>query len=135
MKFSTPGSFPKFFRSAALLLGGALLLVPLAAAQSETGSLAGRVSPTHDHDMVLATASIPEIKTGAPIEDVLSIGEAIERFQAEHPRPAEVVWLRFFNGLTMPEVADVMRISLATAEREWRFARAWMMQVLERDSA
>ncbi len=80
MKFSTPGSFPKFFRSAALLLGGALLLAPLAAAQSETGSLVGRVSPTHDHDMVLATASIPELGL-----EVAIAGDGTFRFDAVRP--------------------------------------------------
>jgi RNA polymerase sigma factor (TIGR02999 family) len=82
-----------------------------------------------------ATGSIPELTSGVPIEDVLSLGEALERFQVEHPRPAEVVWLRFFNGFTMPETAEVMGLSLATAEREWRFARAWLLQVLEHDLA
>jgi len=70
---------------------------------------------------------------GVPVEDVLSLGEALERLEKEHQRAAEVVWLRFFNGFTMPETAEVMGISLATAEREWRFARAWLSQVLERD--
>jgi RNA polymerase sigma factor (TIGR02999 family) len=63
-------------------------------------------------------------------EDVLAVGEALERFEREHPRPAEVVWLRFFGGLSMPEVAEVLSISLASAERDWRFARAWLQTEL-----
>lgn len=66
-------------------------------------------------------------------EDVLALNEAIERFGSDHPGAAEIVAQRFFNGLTMPEVADVLGISLATAEREWRFARAWLRQVLEHE--
>jgi len=76
--------------------------------------------------------AIPFPSALAP-EDVLAVAEAFDRFQAEHPGAAEVVEQRFFSGLTMPEVADVLGISLATAEREWRFARAWLRQVLERE--
>lgn len=67
---------------------------------------------------------------GVAQEDVLAVGEALERFEHEHPRPAEVVWLRFFGGLSMPEVAEVLSISLASAERDWRFARAWLQTEL-----
>ena len=67
-----------------------------------------------------------------PIEDVVSVGDALEKLEKEHARPAEVVWLRFFAGLTMPETAEVLSISLATAERDWRFARAWLQGELGR---
>jgi RNA polymerase sigma factor (TIGR02999 family) len=69
---------------------------------------------------------------GPPLEDVISVGDALEKFEREHARAAEVVWLRFFAGLTMPEVAEVMSTSLATAERDWRFARAWLQNELGR---
>jgi hypothetical protein len=39
---------------------------------------------------------------------------------------AQVVLLRFFGGLQMPEIAQMLDISLPTAERDWRFARAWL---------
>jgi RNA polymerase sigma factor (TIGR02999 family) len=67
-----------------------------------------------------------------PLEDMLSVGEALERLERDHERPAEIVWLRFFAGLTMPEVAELLSISLATAERDWRFARAWLQNELGR---
>ncbi len=76
------------------------------------------------------TSELPELRTAAPIEDVISVGDALERMEVDHPRPAEIVWLRFFNGFTMPEVAETLGISLATAEREWRFARAWLQNEL-----
>jgi len=68
----------------------------------------------------------PMIVAGVPPEDVIAVHEALEQFEESHERAARVVSLRFFGGLTMPELADVMEISLATAEREWRFARAWL---------
>jgi len=78
----------------------------------------------------LAT-DVAEIHTDPPIEDVLSLSEVLERLEQEHARPAEVVSLRFFGGLTMPEVAEILGLSLATAERDWRFARAWLQNELE----
>ena len=45
---------------------------------------------------------------------------------AHDPVKAEVVKLRFFAGLTMPEVARTLNISLATAERYWTYARTWL---------
>jgi RNA polymerase sigma factor (TIGR02999 family) len=79
------------------------------------------------------TTDLPALRPAVPLEDVISLGDALERFQEAHPQAAEIVWLRFFNGFTMPEVAEVVGLSLATAEREWRFAKAWLRQVLERD--
>ncbi len=46
-------------------------------------------------------------------------------------RKARVVELRFFGGLTMEEIADVLEVSRATVEREWSFARAWLFDALE----
>lgn len=65
-----------------------------------------------------------------PLDDVLAIDRAIERLEAEHPRPAELVVLRYFGGLTMEEAASALEISLRTAEREWRFARALLADAL-----
>lgn len=76
-------------------------------------------------------AELPAFTPEAAADDALSIGEALEELEEEHPRPAEIVWLRYFGGLSMAEVADVLGISLATAERDWRFARAWLRSQLE----
>jgi RNA polymerase sigma factor (TIGR02999 family) len=59
-------------------------------------------------------------------DDLLDLDEAIARFAAEEPRKAQLVKLRFFAGLTAPEAADALGISVATAERWWAFARAWL---------
>lgn len=59
-------------------------------------------------------------------DGLLAVDEALERFTAEEPQKAELVKLRFFAGLTMPEVAVALKISLATAERWWTFAKAWL---------
>jgi RNA polymerase sigma factor (TIGR02999 family) len=64
----------------------------------------------------------PEITP--PSDDVLALNEALAELEQTEPRMARLVLLRHFAGLTMPEAAAAMGISLSTAEREWRFARA-----------
>jgi len=61
-----------------------------------------------------------------PSVDVLALDLALEKLAASDPDKAQVVKLRFFAGLTMPELAEVLGISLATAERHWTFARSWL---------
>ena len=63
-------------------------------------------------------------------EDLPELDEALSRLQAESPARAELVKLRFFAGLTMPEAADALGVSLATAERYWAYARAWLYAAL-----
>jgi RNA polymerase sigma factor (TIGR02999 family) len=58
--------------------------------------------------------------------DVIALHEALERLAQEHPRPAQVVDLRFFGGLSVPEVAETLAVSDTTIESDWRFARAWL---------
>ena len=58
--------------------------------------------------------------------DVLVVDQALTRLAEGYPRHAKVVELRFFGGLDSPEIAKVLDISLATVERDWRFARAWL---------
>ena len=70
---------------------------------------------------------------GPSPEDALSVGEALDKLEATNERPAEVVRQRFFNDLSLKETAEVLGISLATAERDWRFARAWLQEELGRD--
>jgi RNA polymerase sigma factor (TIGR02999 family) len=69
----------------------------------------------------------------APSEDLLALDEALTRLTAHDPIKAEVVKLRFFAGLTMPEVARSLRLSLATAERYWTYARTWLYADLADD--
>ncbi len=61
-----------------------------------------------------------------PSDDLLALDEALTRLAALNPARAEVVKLRFFAGLTMPEVARALGVSLPTAERYWAFARTWL---------
>ncbi len=62
----------------------------------------------------------------AESDDLLALDEALARLEACDPRRALIVKLRFFGGLSMPEVARQLGVSLATVERHWAFARVWL---------
>lgn len=66
----------------------------------------------------------------SPAVDVLAIDEALTRFAASHPEKAELVKLRYFAGMTIADSAAALGISTATAERMWRFSRAWLAREL-----
>jgi RNA polymerase sigma factor (TIGR02999 family) len=59
-------------------------------------------------------------------EDLLGLDEALEKFQREHPRKAELVKLRFFAGLTISQAAAALGVSTSTAENDWAYARSWL---------
>jgi len=59
---------------------------------------------------------------------VLAVHEVLERLEKREPRKAELVKLRYFIGMTGEEVADAMGISLATVNRDWAYARAWLFR-------
>jgi len=58
--------------------------------------------------------------------DILALDEAMEKLAKEDPGAAALVKLRYFSGLTVPQAAAALGISLRTAEREWAYARAWL---------
>lgn len=67
---------------------------------------------------------LDELIEGESDETLLAVDEALTRFSLEDPQKASLVKLRYFGGLTMNEAAMALGISLATAERHWRYARA-----------
>ena len=72
-----------------------------------------------------------EIAVEIPDGDLLAISEVLEKFAAEDPQKAELVKLRYFAGLTGEEVAEVLHISTATADRWWAYSRAWLYREME----
>jgi RNA polymerase sigma-70 factor (ECF subfamily) len=62
--------------------------------------------------------------------NIVAVDEALEELELEDPRQAQIVELRFFTGLTIDEVASVLRISRATVQREWATAKLWLRRRL-----
>jgi RNA polymerase sigma factor (TIGR02999 family) len=66
-----------------------------------------------------------------PDEHVLAIDEALGRLASTKPEHAQLIDLRFFGGLTCDEAAAALGISPATADRMWRYGRAWLQVELQ----
>ena len=64
-----------------------------------------------------------------PVE-VLAVEEALSRLEQHDPQKAEVVSLKYFAGLTIDEIADVLGLSPRQVDKEWYFARAWLHREL-----
>lgn len=67
---------------------------------------------------------------GAPLPDLVALDEALRRLERDFERPAQIVMLRYFAGLSVPEVGEVLGISPRTVDREWAFARAFLANAL-----
>lgn len=68
-----------------------------------------------------------------PDDELIAIHEVLDRFAAEEPQKAELVKLRYFVGLTLPDAAAAMGIPEGTAKRWWTYSRAWLYQELKRE--
>jgi len=64
------------------------------------------------------------------LDEVLAVDEALTQLRRHDPRKAEVVQLRYFAGLSIDEVAEMLGISPRLVDQEWRFARAWLHRKL-----
>lgn len=78
-------------------------------------SLADFVAPRQPHDV-----------------DVLDLHAALDELARFDGRKSQVAELRFFGGLSLEETGHVLQISIATVEREWQAARAWLYSPLKR---
>jgi RNA polymerase sigma factor (TIGR02999 family) len=75
-------------------------------------------------------------EAAAPIEDeadFVALDEALRGLEALDPQKGKIIELRYFGGLTVEEVAEILKISPATVGREWRRAKAWLYQELQKD--
>jgi RNA polymerase sigma factor (TIGR02999 family) len=83
-----------------------------------------------------ARADIEPDRIAAPerSEDLLALDEALNRLAAHDPRKAKLVELRYFAGLSLDQVAEILGISPATADRDWAYARAWLHHEISKNS-
>jgi RNA polymerase sigma factor (TIGR02999 family) len=71
------------------------------------------------------------LKAAAPIDvEVLDLDAALTRLAEFDPRKSQLAELRFFGGLSLQEAGEALGISMATAERDWQAARAWLLKEL-----
>jgi RNA polymerase sigma factor (TIGR02999 family) len=77
------------------------------------------------------TLSLVESGGGGRDVELIALEDALERLAALDARKARVVELKFYGGLKMDEIGEVLEVSRATVEREWSFARAWLFDALD----
>ncbi len=63
-------------------------------------------------------------------DELMALDTALERFAQVHARSAQVVELRFFGGMEMRDIADVLRVDPSTVDRDWKFARVWLRRAM-----
>ena len=88
-------------------------------------------SRKHGGELVRQDLEALEIALDEIPEDLLALNEALTKLAATDKTAAELVQLRFFTGLPLPEVAHILGISPRTADRIWAYARAWLHQEIQ----
>lgn len=93
-----------------------------------------KAAARHGGGLKREQGAVDELPIEAPTDNVIALDEALSRLEAEDPRKAQVVMLRFFSGLTNEQIAEVLGVSVPTVERDWRFARAWLAKELAEEN-
>jgi RNA polymerase sigma factor (TIGR02999 family) len=75
------------------------------------------------------------IAVRAPPAEIVAVHEALDALAAADAVAAEVVKLRYFVGMSIPEIADALDLAPRTADRHWAFARAWLKRAIEDSSS
>jgi RNA polymerase sigma factor (TIGR02999 family) len=79
--------------------------------------------------------NVDKIDPALPDDDgrrLLVLDDALRQLEAEDPRKAELVKLRFFAGLTVEQAAAALRVSTSTVEKDWAYARSWLRVAIDR---
>ncbi len=111
-----------FFAAAAEAMRRILIDRARAKGASKRGSGRARIS-----------LSAESVTLDAVPQEILDLDEALGRLAEEDQGKADLVKLRFFAGLSLPQVAAVLGISSTTADRHWAYARAWLYNELRRE--
>jgi RNA polymerase sigma factor (TIGR02999 family) len=78
-----------------------------------------------------ADADLDALGADKSPREILALHEALDAFACHDPQKAKLVELRFFGGLTLEQAAECLGISLSTADRAWRYARAWLYAAMD----
>ena len=86
--------------------------------------------PKHGANLVGDELHESRITAAVPDEELLAVNEALARLALEDPQAAEVVQMRYFVGMTVPEIAVALDLAPRTVDRHWAFARAWLKRAI-----
>lgn len=78
---------------------------------------------------LISLDQVAEISSGRAAQ-IVALDEALNQLEKLEERKSQVVELRYFAGLSVEETAEVLRVSTKTVERDWRFARTWLLREL-----
>ena len=82
------------------------------------------------HELDESQIEAPQIEC-----DLLILDEALQRLAATDRQAHDLVMLRYFSGLTVPQAAEALALSTRTAERLWAYARAWLLREIREDDS
>ncbi|MBS0205139.1 MAG: sigma-70 family RNA polymerase sigma factor [Planctomycetes bacterium] len=85
----------------------------------------------HGGDFVRRGLDEVEIAAPEPREDLIALDAALAKLALVDRSAVTLVQLRYFAGLTLPEAAEILNISLRSADRLWAYSRAWLHQELQ----
>jgi RNA polymerase sigma factor (TIGR02999 family) len=85
-----------------------------------------KAGPTRGGDRRRVELGEGAVTVEPPVDDVLALHEALTDLEKDDPLKAEIVNLRFFAGMSVPETAQVLGMSERTLHRHWRFIKAWL---------
>jgi RNA polymerase sigma factor (TIGR02999 family) len=86
----------------------------------------GKAAQKRGEGMALEQLHESHLELRAPADETLAVNEALDELAAREPLTAQIVKLRYFVGMTVPEIAEALELSVSTVERHWAYARAWL---------
>ena len=86
--------------------------------------------PKHGGELVGEELHASRIAVSVPSDELLAVNDALAALALKDPQAAEVVELRYFVGLTIPEIAVALNLAPRTVDRHWAFARAWLKRTV-----
>jgi RNA polymerase sigma factor (TIGR02999 family) len=92
----------------------------------------GRASQKRGANQPLEEFHESKIALAAPSAEILAVHEALDALDAEDSVAAQVVKLRYFVGMSIPEIAEVLKMAPRSVDRHWAFARAWLKRAIRK---
>jgi RNA polymerase sigma factor (TIGR02999 family) len=84
----------------------------------------------HGGDLAGEELHESRIALAVPSEELLAVNDALAALALEDPEAAQVVQMRYFVGMSVPEIADALNLAPRTVDRHWAFARAWLKRTI-----